>query len=87
MTNKSVILRCCLALILVALTAAADDSFRCGQHIIDVGDAREKVLEYCGEPNTQEGWTWTYQKSEQLSVLIHFEADGTVGRIEEGGGL
>jgi hypothetical protein len=75
------------ALILGVSIAAADDSFRCGQHIIDVGDAREKVLEYCGQPTTREGWTWTYEKEERLSVLIHFEADGTVGRIEEGEGL
>ena len=75
------------ALILAVSTAAADDSFRCGQHLIDVGDAREKVLEYCGEPITREGWTWTYQKEGRLRVLIHFEADGTVGRVQEGKGL
>jgi hypothetical protein len=75
------------ALILAASTAAADDSFRCGQHLIGVGDARDKVLEYCGEPTSREGWTWIYQKEERLSVQIHFEADGTVGRIEEGDGL
>ena len=87
MTNRNAVLRYCLTLILVASTAAADDSFRCGQHIIDIGDAREKVLEYCGEPTTREGWTWTYKKEDRLGVIIHFEADGTVGRIEEGEGL
>ena len=75
------------ALILAASTATADDSFRCGQHIMDIGDAREKVLEYCGEPTTREGWTWTYKKEGRLGVIIHFEANGTVGRIEEGEGL
>lgn len=84
MTITNAVLRYCLALSLLASTAAADGSYRCGQHIIEVGDGREKVLEYCGEPNAKEGWTWIYQKGEQLIVRIHFEADGTVGRIEEG---
>jgi len=73
------------ALLLAATSVNADDSFRCGSHIIDVGDPREDVLEYCGKPTIEEGWTWTYERgSEELRMVIHFDADGTVARIHEG---
>jgi len=73
------------ALLLAITTANADDSFRCGSHIIDVGDPREDVLEYCGKPTMEEGWTWTYDRgSEEMRRVIHFDADGTVARIHEG---
>jgi hypothetical protein len=85
MMNFSVYTLIGSALLLVITTANADDSFRCGTHIIDVGDQREEVLEHCGQPTTEEGWTWTYDRGpEEMRVLVHFEADGTVGRIEEG---
>ena len=46
-------------LLLVIATANAGESFRCGSHIIEVGDSRESVLNYCGQPTTEKGWTWT----------------------------
>jgi hypothetical protein len=76
------------ALLLAFSAASADDAFRCGQHNIKLGDSREHVLEHCGKPASESGWTWTYDRgSEELSVVVHFEADGTVNRIEEGDGI
>jgi hypothetical protein len=73
---------------LMIASANAGESFRCGSHIIDVGDDRETVLEHCGQPTTEEGWTWTYDRGpEKLKVLVHFDADGSVNRIEEGDGM
>ena len=70
------------SLFLVFATGIADVGFRCGSHLIDVGDKREEVLEHCGEPTSERGWTWVYDRgSSEFSILIHFEADGTVGRI------
>ena len=72
-------------LVLAISSANADDRFECGQHMIHIGDERSEVLEHCGKPTTEEGWTWTYDRgSEEMRVLVHFEADGTVGRIEVG---
>ena len=72
-------------LTLVATAVFADVGFRCGQHLIDVGDQREDVLEYCGEPTSQSGYTWIYDRGPtQFKILVHFEPDGTVNRIEDG---
>ena len=71
--------------VLAINSADADDRFQCGQHMIHVGDERSKVLEHCGQPTTEEGWTWTYDRGpEYLPVTVHFKADGTVARIQEG---
>ena len=72
-------------LVLAINTACADDRFECGQHMVHIGDQRSEVLEHCGQPTTEEGWTWTYDRgSEELPVTVHFEPDGTVGRIQKG---
>jgi len=45
---------------------------------------RSKVLEYCGQPTSKRGWTMVYDRGpEKFNMLIHFNADGTVDRIEE----
>ena len=77
------------SLLLLAFTmVSADDTFRCGGKIIEVGDAREDVLEHCGKPTSEEGWTWTYERgAEKFTVRVHFDADGSVNRIEEGDGI
>jgi hypothetical protein len=42
------------SLFIVAATAlpaaALDDSFRCGVHLVNVGDSEEAVVEKCGRP-------------------------------------
>ena len=37
----------------VGATAVADDSFRCGGKIIDVGMTQSEVLKYCGDPTSK----------------------------------
>ena len=46
-----------------ALPAAAlDDSFRCGVHLVNVGDSEEVVLDKCGRPTSSirrtAQWQW-----------------------------
>jgi hypothetical protein len=69
---------------LVITAANADESFRCGSYLVETGDDRETVLERCGQPTTEEGWTWTYDRGpEEFKVIVHFDANGSVNRIEE----
>ena len=70
---------------LVIAAANADELFRCGSHIVEIGNNRETVLEYCGQPTTEDGWTWIYDRGpEKFKVLVHFGANGAVNKIEEG---
>lgn len=71
-------------LLLFLPTAFAEVGFRCGTHLIDVGDPRDDVLEHCGEPTSREGgYTWIYDRGPtEFKILVHFEPDGTVNRIE-----
>jgi len=39
-----------LALLLLALPASAQDSMRCGNRLVSVGDGKDKVRSLCGEP-------------------------------------
>ncbi len=73
---------------LVTATANADGSFRCGSDLVEIGDARETVLQRCGEPTSQEGWNWTYDRGpEEFTVHVHFDANGAVDQIKEGDGM
>jgi hypothetical protein len=73
-----------IALLSLSTSTFASGGFRCGSHLIDAGDSREDVLEHCGEPTTRSGYTWIYERGEsQFAILVHFEPDGTVNRIED----
>jgi len=66
------------------LSTSVAGSFRCGSHLIEEGMQKSKVLEYCGQPTEEAGWTWHYDRGpEGPNMLVHFDADGTVNRIEE----
>lgn len=79
---NGVLVACLLSVIFFSISAA--DSFRCGSHIIEEGMQRSEVLEYCGQPTEEAGWTWHYDReSQNIKILVHFDADGTVNRIEE----
>jgi hypothetical protein len=68
----------------MAPSISVAESFRCGSHIIDEGMEKEKVLEYCGSPTSERGWTMIYNRGpEQFDMLVHFGANGKVNRIEE----
>ena len=63
---------------------SAQETFRCGQRLINEGDSKAEVEEHCGPPSSREGYLWIYDRgSEQFPVTIHFSANGTVNRIEE----
>jgi hypothetical protein len=84
MNKLTYVFAVCLSMFAIG-SAYADDRFECGQHMIHIGDERSEVLEHCGQPTTEAGATWTYDRgSEYLPVTVHFEPDGTVGRIQEG---
>jgi hypothetical protein len=65
-------------------TTSFAESFRCGSHIIEEGLEKEKVIEYCGQPTSERGWTMVYDRGpEKFNMLVHLGADGTVNQIEE----
>jgi hypothetical protein len=63
-----------LAIGMISITANAD-VLRCGSVIIEEGDSRVKVMEHCGEPVVDEGARWYYKKSNDVTTVLHFEAD------------
>jgi hypothetical protein len=63
--------------------SAMADAFYCGTHIIDDNSNQTEVLEHCGEPDNKQFEQWLYARGEEPDMLIHFEADGTINRIEE----
>jgi hypothetical protein len=61
----------------------ADQSFRCGAHLIKEGMHKSKVLEYCGQPMSESGDTWVYdQGPEKFNMIVHFLGDDSIDRIE-----
>jgi hypothetical protein len=68
-------------------SSAMADSFYCGTHIIDESSNKVQVLEHCGEPASQTEIQWIYDRGEDPDILVHFEADGSINRIEEQTGL
>jgi hypothetical protein len=70
--------------LVLASTAALGGTFYCGTHIIKEGDSKAKVEEHCGQPTSQSYDQWVYDRGEnKFTITLHFEADGTVNRIEE----
>jgi hypothetical protein len=61
------------------------DTFNCGQGFVAEGTSAEEVLRLCGEPTTRLAEDqWVYERgSEQFRTTIYFEADQTVGRIDQ----
>lgn len=61
----------------------AEDSFRCGTHVISQGLPQRKVLQYCGEPTEKRGDTWVYDWGPERRVMIvKFDPDGNVNIID-----
>jgi hypothetical protein len=79
---NGILIACLLSV--MYLSASVAESFRCGSHLIEEGMERSKVREYCGQPTEEAGWTWHYERGPGgMNMLVHFDADGTVNRIEE----
>jgi len=82
---NGVLIACLLSVMFPSISVA--ESFRCGSHLIEEGMQRSKVLEYCGQPTEEAGWKWHYDRGpEGFKILVHFDADGKVDRIEEQSG-
>ena len=67
-----------------ATNAVGDDSFVCGQHIIEAGTGmtREMVRMVCGEPTTQDADRWYYENQPGgVTVVLTFQI-GTLEQIE-----
>lgn len=72
-----------LTLLLIATTASAD-TFYCGETLIEEGMSRGEVVQHCGQPSSGGEDNWVYDRGpEKFNVEVHFEADGTVGDIQE----
>jgi hypothetical protein len=77
--EKGMKTKCALAaagLLAVAGAASADHPFTCGERIIDDGEQKALVLEYCGEPTDREGNQWIYdQGAQRFLIVVHFDGD------------
>jgi hypothetical protein len=71
--------------IVVMESALADGSFRCGTHVISVGQGKDpgmyEVLKKCGEPDQRYGKTFIY-KSGSISRTLTFGGSGKLNTIE-----
>jgi hypothetical protein len=83
--------------LLVAGVARADDSWRCGDRIVSLGESDREVLEKCGSPTDAKrrwergrrrgGWVnqvvdvWTYDRGSQEFVRVLTLYDGVLREI------
>lgn len=61
------------------------NTMRCGQHVINTGDHRDTVLEYCGSPSEQisdREWIYDFGPTHLLRV-IEFNLNDHVQEITE----
>lgn len=81
-----------IAVVFLAATGVAfaqdgteTDTFNCGQGFIEAGTPKAEVQRLCGEPTSQPAEDrWVYNRGpEQFTTTIYFEADDTVGRIDQ----
>lgn len=67
-----------------AANAVGDDSFVCGQHVIEAGTGmtREMVEMVCGEPTAKDADRWYYEnQTGGVTVVLTFQI-GTLEQIE-----
>jgi hypothetical protein len=80
----------CLLAIVAIPPAARADSFRCGVHLVDLGDSEESVVDRCGRPSKTVRTTprkrgtifdvWTYDLGPTQFVRI-LRFDATTDRL------
>jgi hypothetical protein len=87
-------------LLMASANARADDSWRCGDRIVTVGESWTEVLEKCGQPTSvKRRWEssrprgrplrrpvddWTYDRGPNEFVRILTFADGILRSVETG---
>lgn len=80
-----------LALTLFAQWALADDGFRCGSELVNLGDSQEKVQSACGPPDAMRDLSQPNAPSRELDgqsapyipniVWIYYGSQGQFNRI------
>ena len=69
-------------LVVAAQSAQADDSWVCGQHVIETGTGttREEVLDKCGPPSAKDPDRWYYKnQTGGVTVVLVFQ----IGTLEQ----
>ena len=71
-----------IAMSVVVLTfsqATAAPKFKCGPYEISVGDSIRTVLEHCGQPTSELGRTWLYERQPaKFNEYIHYDINRIV---------
>jgi hypothetical protein len=87
MTNHYLAIAVCAGLLLSATARAG--SITCGDAIItddqDVGQTTQQILDQCGQPTSQDGDTWLYDRSDvgQGTYILHFDDAGQLDSITQ----
>ena len=62
-------------------------TMRCGGTVIDdeqlVPATAAQVLAACGEPTSRESGQWVYQRQDEFTRTVQFDADGNLQSITE----
>ena len=75
--------------VLVFAGTAQAGSMTCGDATItddqDEGQTTMQILDQCGEPTSQEGDTWLYDRSDvgQGTYILHFDDSGQLDSIQQ----
>jgi len=87
MKNQYLAIAGCAGLLLAATTQAG--SISCGDAIItddqDEGQTTMQILDQCGQPTSQDGDTWLYDRSDvgQGTYILHFDDSGQLESIQQ----
>jgi len=87
MKNQYLSIAVCAGLLLAATAQAG--SISCGDAIItddqDMGQTTEQILDQCGQPTSQDGDNWIYDRSDvgQGTYILHFDDSGQLDSIQQ----
>jgi hypothetical protein len=87
MKNQYLAIAGCAGLLLAATTQAG--SITCGDATItddqDEGQTTMQILDQCGQPTSQDGDTWLYDRSDvgQGTYILHFDDSGQLDSIQQ----
>ena len=87
MKNQYLAIAGCVSLLLAATTQAG--SITCGDATItddqDEGQTTQQILDQCGQPTSQDGDSWLYDRSDvgQGTYILHFDDSGQLDSIQQ----
>lgn len=88
MIVRKIFLFTAVAMLLASIpeTASANESMRCGRHIVSAGQRhgpmQYEVLKKCGEPTSRSGNSWIYERPRTATRVFVFDFSGRLMRIE-----